>query len=872
MFQEYKKPKVPKELFVEPDLVAYLMPYAFIDENKKYEVRTTNTLGEEKVENFPVVYLKDGSYQTTFQFRGKDLDSCTVYELLSITSRMNNTLKQLNANWTIHLHAIRKKVKRYQHKKGITNIPIKMIEMERESFFNSGQHYESDYYITFTWLTPTDQLEKAKSIFFTKTDEDAIIDISEEHLKYFNQELTKIYALFSEILQECRILNIDEVISFYHSLVSDNPDINLKAPRAFYYNGEVIATGELPKKYITSLPKEEIKSELLPVLLDTYLYENGITGGIEPKIGKYHIRTISILKYPGDAIVGMLDELNRVNIEYDWCSRYIMMDTLTAKKELEKYFQRWDSARESFKTLLKKAIFKTDGEENDAAATRAWQIREEREKLEQDYNTVGYYTFTVVLKGENKTEVEKRALLVKTILNAKGFTSKIETFNALEAYLSTMPGNLLNVRKPLQNSLVFGNLIPLNAVWAGDSWNKHLNVPPLLYCETVGNTPFRLNLHFGDVGHTIIIGPTGAGKSVLLATLHAQFLGYPNAKVIAFDRGASTRVLNKASGGVFYDLGEDNIRFQPLRYCDQEKEREWCQEWILGILEENTVVITPDIQTYVWKALTNLAKLPIEKRTMNSFVDLVGGQSRDIKNALQAYYGNGPLAKYFDGDKEFLQNSAYTVFEMEKVMENKNVIQPMMEYLFHIIDTKMIDGISPGLLTLDEGWSFLKNKRFSGKIEDWERTLRKKNVSIIFTTQNPDEVLESDIKAAILNQCYTRIFLPNPNAKAEIQAGYYKTFGLNDTEIEILQNSTPKKQYYFKNPKGSRLFELSLSSLEISYLATSGGKDQEKCKELSSLSQKEFNQKWLDYKGFLGDKIVERLEEIIKEECQEEMK
>ncbi|CAL7906144.1 type IV secretion/conjugal transfer ATPase, VirB4 family [Fusobacterium necrophorum subsp. funduliforme ATCC 51357] len=867
MFQEYKKPKIPKELFVEPDLVAYLMPYVSIDENKNYEVRTTDSLGEERVENFPIVYLKDGSYQTTFQFRGKDLDSCTVYELLSITSRMNNTLKQLNADWTIHVHAIRKKIKKYNKKEGIQNIPIKIIELEREEFFKSGHHYESDYYITFTWLTPTDQLQKAKSLFFKKTDQEVIINFVEEHLKYYNQELTKIYALLSDILQECRILSIDEVVSFYHSLVSDNPELQLKAPRAFYYKGELIATGNLIEKYKETLQQEEIRTELLPVLLDSYLYDSGITGGIEPKIGKYHIRTVSLLKYPGDAIVGILDELNRVNIEYDWCSRYIMMDTLTAKKELEKYFDRWDSARESFKTLLKTSLFKMEGKENDAAASRAWQIRKEKANLEQDYNTVGYYTFTVVLKGENKAEVEKRALLVKTILNAKGFTAKIENFNALEAYLSTMPGNLLNVRKPLQNSLVFGNLLPLNAVWAGDAWNKHLNTPPLLYCQTIGNTPFRLNLHFGDVGHTIIIGPTGAGKSVLLATLHAQFLAYPKAKVIAFDRGASTRVLNKAAGGVFYDLGEDNIRFQPLRYCDQEKEREWCQEWILGLLEENTLTITPDIQTYVWKALTNLAKLPIEKRTMNSFVDLVGGQSRDIKNALQSYYGKGPFAKYFDGNEEFLQESLYTVFEMEKVMEHKNVITPLMEYLFHLIDTKMIDGISPMLLTLDEGWAFLKNKRFSGKIEDWERTLRKKNVSIVFTTQNPDEVLESDIKAAILNQCYTRIFLPNPNAKAEIQAGYYKIFGLNDTEIDILQNSTPKKQYYFKNPKGSRLFELALSPLELCYLANSSGKDQEKCKELSNLSQKEFNKQWLNYRGFYGDDIVDRLEEIIKEEC-----
>src|SRR3712207_9336325 len=92
------------------------------------------------------------------------------------------------------------------------------------------------------------------------------------------------------------------------------------------------------------------------------------------------------------------------------------------------------------------------------------------------------------------------------------------------------------IRRPPRSTLFPYTTLFRSAVWAGDAWNKHLNTPPLLYCQTIGNTPFRLNLHFGDVGHTIIIGPTGAGKSVLLATLHAQFLAYPKAKVIAFDR------------------------------------------------------------------------------------------------------------------------------------------------------------------------------------------------------------------------------------------------------------------------------------------------------------------------------------------------
>jgi type IV secretory pathway VirB4 component len=81
----------------------------------------------------------------------------------------------------------------------------------------------------------------------------------------------------------------------------------------------------------------------------------------------------------------------------------------------------------------------------------------------------------------------------------------------------------------------------LSALWAGPEGDAHFGAPPLFYAKTEGSTPFRFSLHVGDVGHTLIVGPTGAGKSVLLALMAMQFRRYADAQVFAFDFGGSIR-------------------------------------------------------------------------------------------------------------------------------------------------------------------------------------------------------------------------------------------------------------------------------------------------------------------------------------------
>src|SRR5690606_17107004 len=159
--------------------------------------------------------------------------------------------------------------------------------------------------------------------------------------------------------------------------------------------------------------------------------------------------------------------------------------------------------------------------------------------------------------------------------------------------------------------------MPLSSVWAGPAKNPHLSGPPLLVASTAGSTPFRLSTHVGDVGHMMIVGPTGAGKSVLLSLIALQFRRYQHAQVYIFDKGNSARAAVLAMGGAHHALGSSEadgeaLAFQPLARIDDMAERSWAAEWIAALLEHEKVAVDPQVKDAVWTALRSLASAPRE--------------------------------------------------------------------------------------------------------------------------------------------------------------------------------------------------------------------------------------------------------------------
>ena len=219
---------------------------------------------------------------------------------------------------------------------------------------------------------------------------------------------------------------------------------------------------------------------------------------------------------------------------------------------------------------------------------------------------MGFRLFTpvVMVWDEDPTIAADKLALVKREIDGLGFVAKAESFNALEAWLSSLPGqNWRNVRRPIVSSLNLTHMLPLSAVWSGEVRNRHLDASALLVAETQGATPFYLNLHTGDVGHTMIVGPTGAGKSTLLALIAAQFFRCKDARIVMFDKGRSARANTHAVGGQYFELGDPaSMSLQPFATIDCAEEMAFAQEWLLDIARREGVNLSPKTKDERWSA------------------------------------------------------------------------------------------------------------------------------------------------------------------------------------------------------------------------------------------------------------------------------
>jgi type IV secretion system protein VirB4 len=614
-----------------------------------------------------VVLNKDGSFQRTVRFRGPDLDSSTPHELMSVRARMNHVLRRFGSGWCLHIEAARRRAAgppadTFPHS------VAQLIDDERRAAASAGagRGFESAYFLTFTWLPPEEQTRRAASLLFESPDTGAKRGEAvsyREFLNFFTGLIDQTVALMQGFMPEARPLDDAQTLTYLHACVSDR-HFKLAVPGS------------------------------APFYLDALLTDRPFTGGLSPKLGTEHLKIVSIRAFANQTVPCLLDGLNELPIGYRWVVRWLPMDKPQAVAQLNKLRRQWFAKRKGVWSLLKEAVTKTESALEDTdALNKSRDVDAALQEVGGDFCGFGDLTLTIIVGDQQDKLATEKARAVQQVIDSVGFVSEIEDFNAVQAWLCSLPGHAYaNVRRPMVSTLNLCDLAPLSTTWSGPPKvpsESHLigglsasRPGPFVFTQTAGSTPFRLSLHQGDVGHTLIVGPTGAGKSTLLNLLAAQWLRYPDARVYIFDKGASCRALTLACGGHYFIPGSTpgtpapgsspattnatpsegisgdsggGVCFQPLAAVDREDELNWTQGWVADILQREGVAVTPVLKQEVWSALSNLGSMPVRQRTMSTLYNLV--QDPDARHALKHYTLDGPYGQILDADWDALDDT-----------------------------------------------------------------------------------------------------------------------------------------------------------------------------------------------------------------------
>lgn len=779
-----------------------------------------------------VIVGKNGAFMAAWIYQGDDNSSSTEEQREMVSFRINQALAGLGNGWMIHVDAPRRPAPNYSAK-ALSHFPdpiTEAIDEERRRLFEGlGTMYEGYFVMSVTYFPPLLAQRKFVELMFDD-DEKAPDQKSRttDLIEHFKRECATIESRMSSAVKLQRLRG-NKVMTENNSEVTHD---DLLRWLQFCITG-INQPVQLPSN---------------PMYLDALLGGQELWTGVVPKVGRKFIQVVAIEGFPMESHPGILTALGELPCEYRWSSRFIFMDTHEAIKHLEKFRKKW---KQKVRGFFDQVFSTNTGSVDQDALSMVSDAESAIAEVNSGLVAQGYYTSVVVLMDENRKHLETAARQIEKAINAIGFAARIETVNTMDAYLGSLPGHgIENVRRPLINTMNLADLLPTSTIWTGQNEAPCPMYPPmsppLMHCVTHGATPFRLNLHVRDLGHTFLFGPTGAGKSTKLGLIAAQLRRYKGMSLFCFDKGMSMYPLVKASGGLHFTVAADDekLAFCPLQFLETKGDRAWAMEWIDTMLALNGLNTNPNQRNEIGNAIINMHDSGA--KTLSEFTLTI--QDESVREALKVYTADGAMGHLLDADEDGLSMTDFTVFEIEELMNlGDKYALPVLLYLFRRIE-RSLKG-QPAVIILDEAWLMLGHPVFRAKIREWLKVLRKANCIVVMATQSLSDAANSGILDVIVESTATKIFLPNVYARDEDTSALYRRMGLNSRQIEILATAEQKRHYYYVSEKGKRLYDLALGPLALAFVGNTDKESIAKIKFLETKHGEEWVHEWLRIKG-----------------------
>ena len=487
-----------------------------------------------------------------------------------------------------------------------------------------------------------------------------------------------------------------------------------------------------------------------------------------------YIGMVSVKEYCASTSAGMLDAFLQLPMEFILTQSYYFTNKQSAVMKMQTQQRRMEAAQ-------------------DVAVSQIEEISEALDMAMSGHIAFGDHHLSVAVFANSPKKLDKKLSIVSGELINADMTPVREKMNLQACFWSQLPGNQDYVaRKATVSSMNLASMASLHNYPTGKQVGNHWgNAVTIL--DTSSGTPYYFNFHVRDVGHTTIIGPTGAGKTVLMNFLVGQAQKF-QPRCFFFDKDHGAEIFVRAIGGKYETIEpRKSSGMNPLQLPDEPENRAFLHDWFVALLEAAGDQVKASELDAIGAAIEGNYNLNPEDRMLSNVLPFFGLQTSGSAAArLGMWVQGGTHGGLFDNAKDTLDFSSTNNFgfEMGEVLDDKLSLAPVLLYLFHRIQ-RALDG-TPTIIVLDEAWALIDNPYFAKKIKDWLKTLRKLNAMVIFATQSVEDAANSNISDTLIQQTATQIFLINPRATD----AYINTFMLTDREFALIRGTDPASGYF----------------------------------------------------------------------------
>ena len=517
--------------------------------------------------------------------------------------------------------------------------------------------------------------------------------------------------------------------------------------------------------------------------------------------------------------------------EYDDWTAPCMLDKFLA---LPQEFIMTQSFRFEERTFSQKEIEKQQGRLFNTYDKALTQIDELHSALEESQCEVGYgqHHFTILCWADSEKELSQRLAEASALLGEIGITAVREDINLENCFYAQLPGNWKYITRGARiKTSNFASFISMHnfphGKARGNCWGSSVTV-----LNTTSSTPYHFNFHRGDKGNTLVLGPTGSGKTLTISFLFAQRQKF-GGRSVYFDKDRGMEIFIRALGGKYYEIKPgQRTGWNPLRLPDTSLNRAFLNEWFQSLLTIKGEPLTTEDLLKIDSIVASNYHLPEPHRQLRHIAPLFGvPHANNLAQRLLLWYDNpakshsGIYSWLFDNEQNSLNLSHANIgFDMTHILDMPLPRRSTLFWLFFMVE-QLLDG-SPVSIFIDEGWRALDDDLFITRLKNFEFIIRKNNGFLVFATQAPETVMKSAISESLLQQSETFILFPNPKADRETYCDY---LGLSQKQYRLIKDDLPAKAqpgyFLLKNSHQTVICRLNMSDMDDAIAVLSGNKN-----------------------------------------------